>query len=280
MGIRLPQWGESAERCRLIQQGLRGEHQEDVNACKASLPNFIIIGAAKSATTTLTTILPRHPDFFISKPKEPKFFGRYYDKGWAWYGKLFRKGATKPFRGEASTMYASHLSSFEHTPQLIHRYLPDTKIIYIVRHPLDRIVSQWRHVKGRDSKAGNFEALLDSRHLRDLVVGCSLYYQHVNRYRQFFPDNQIHCMTFEDLIEKPRATLRSLLLFLGASPRAAKLLDHGRLPVVNEAGDKGREMVAKPEWTPKLKMRVTQVIAEDSQQMLAYMNKPSHYWEL
>ena len=41
-----------------------------------SLPNFIIIGAAKSATPTFTTILPNHPDIFI-KTQKPKFFGRY-----------------------------------------------------------------------------------------------------------------------------------------------------------------------------------------------------------
>ena len=59
---------------QLIRQGLRGKHAEIIGQQRNSLPNFIIIGAAKSATTTLTTILPNHPDVFISKPKEPKIF--------------------------------------------------------------------------------------------------------------------------------------------------------------------------------------------------------------
>ena len=74
---------------KLIRKGLRGKHAEIVDLHRDSLPNFIIIGAAKSATTTLTTILPQHPDIFISKPKEPKFFGRYYKKGWDWYASRF-----------------------------------------------------------------------------------------------------------------------------------------------------------------------------------------------
>ena len=270
--------GNAPELTKLIQQGLDGAHKSDVDAVREVMPNFIIIGAAKSATTTLTTILPQHPDFFISKPKEPKFFGRYYSKGWSWYAKIFKKGQGKPFRGEGSTMYASSLSAFEHTPRLMHEYLPDVKLIYLVRHPLDRIVSQWRHVKGRDSSVGNFEDMMRSRHLRNLVVGCSLYHQQLERFRAYYSDDQIHCLTFEDLISKPKPTLRALLEFLGASVKAGKLLDDGKLPVVNEAGDKGREMVSKPEWPVAMKKRVTRMVQPDSELMLAYMGKPSNYW--
>ena len=67
---------------KLIRKGIQGKHAETVNSHRDYLPNFIIIGAAKSATTTLTTILPQHPDVFISKPKEPKFFGRYEKDDW------------------------------------------------------------------------------------------------------------------------------------------------------------------------------------------------------
>jgi hypothetical protein len=280
MSFRLPFMGLPSDLPKLIQDGVKGAHAGDVEAVSDVLPNFIIIGAAKSATTTLTTILPRHPDFYISKPKEPKFFGRYYSKSWAWYGKIFKNGRSKLFRGEGSTMYTSRLGSFEHTPELMHRYLPDLKLIYVVRHPLDRIVSQWRHVKGRNHDVGNFEDMMKSRHLRRLVVGCSLYHQQLERFRAFYPDEQIHCLTFEDLIQQPKLTLRTLLRFLGASPKAGRLLDDGKLPIVNEAGDKGRQMVPKPEWPLSMKRRVIRLIKPDSLRMLAYMNKPSDYWQL
>ena len=64
-----------SKNLKLIRKGLKDKHAALALKHAESLPNFIIIGAAKSATTTLTTILPKHPDIFISKPKEPKFLG-------------------------------------------------------------------------------------------------------------------------------------------------------------------------------------------------------------
>ena len=146
----------SAKNLKLIQQGLNDEHAALALKHTGSLPNFIIIGAAKSATTTLTTILPKHPDIFISKPKEPKFFGRYYSKGWDWYANRFSDGQGLALRGEGSTMYTSQMKAFKDTPELMHRHLPKLKLIYIVRHPLDRIVSQWRHYRGRHPECPDF----------------------------------------------------------------------------------------------------------------------------
>ena len=143
---------------RCIKEGINGQHHDVVEEHRNVLPNFIIIGAAKSATTTLANALKRHPDIFISKPKEPKFFGRNYAKGWDWYASIFRKGEGTPLRGEASTMYASHLRDFRKTPKLLSIYLPEIKLIYIVRHPLERIVSQWRHYSspGRHPEYADF----------------------------------------------------------------------------------------------------------------------------
>jgi hypothetical protein len=264
-----------------IEAGLRGEHQQVVDELGNRLPNFIIIGAAKSATTTLTTILPRHPDFFISKPKEPKFFGRRYDRGWEWYGRLFRNGQNRKLRGEGSTMYASALSSFAHAPALMHRYLPDLKLVYLVRHPLERLESQWRHRKGRKRRTPGFDAMLRSRHLRKLVVGCSLYNERLQSFRQFYPDKQIHCITFEDLVSQPAPTLKTLLQFLGArsGTRALdRLLDDGQLPRVNEAGDKGRALVPRPTWPEPLRRQLIELVQPDAEALLAHMGKPTDTW--
>ena len=183
--------------------------------------------------------------------------------------------------GEGSTMYASGLHSFSSTPELMHRYLPDLKLIYIVRHPLDRIVSQWRHYRGRNPECADFSELMRDRHLRRLIVGCSMYYQRLSAFRRFYPDEQIHCMTFEDLLSSPRRSLRQMMRFLGVKPRVKRLLDsNGQLPRENQAGEKGRGHVEKPQWSDGLKRRVLRRIRPDSEQMLAYMGKPIDYWEL
>jgi len=266
---------------KLIKQELHYKHPEFINQPHDCLPNFIIIGAAKSATTTLTTILPQHPDIFISKPKEPKFFGRYYKNGWNWYSSRFKQGRAYELRGEGSTMYTSNLSSFKQTAELMHHYLPDLKLIYVVRHPLDRIISQWRHYRGRHPDCADFRDIMRDRHLRRLIVGCSMYYERLSAFRRYYPDNQIHCMTFEDLLSKPSRSLRALLRFLGAKPIVKQLLDtNGNLPKENQAGAKGREYVDKPEWNIALKRKVLRQIRPDSEKMLAYMKKPINYWDL
>ena len=173
-------------------------------------------------------------------------------------------------------MYTSDLHSFSRTPELMHRYLPDLKLIYIVRHPLDRIVSQWRHYRGRNPECADFSELMRDRHLRRLIVGCSMYYQRLSAFRRFYPDEQIHCMTFEDLLSSPRRSLRQIMQFLGVKPRVKRLLDsNGQLPRENQAGEKGRGHVEKPHWSDGLKRRVLRRIRPDSEQMLAYMGKPT-----
>ena len=265
----------------LIQQGLAGEHSEIVNQYRDILPNFIIIGAAKSATTTLATILPQHPDIFISKPKEPKFFGRYYKQGWSWYASRFKQGKNFPLRGEASTMYTSKMKGFKNTPELMYRYLPKIKLIYIVRDPLDRIVSQWRHYRGRHPDCADFTELTRNRHMRRLILGCSMYFQRISKFREYYPDEQIHCMTFEDLLNNPENSLKKTLKFLGTEPKIVQMLDHrGKIPRINEAGAKGREYIDKPIWGDKLKSKVLRRIKPDAEQMLAYMGKPLDYWNL
>ena len=264
-----------------LQQGLKGKHLDLVNQYADILPNFIIIGAAKSATTTLTTILPKHPDIFISKPKEPKFFGRNYKKGWTWYASRFEQGKGFLLRGEGSTMYTSKMKRFLHTPELMHLYLPNLKLIYIVRNPLDRIVSQWRHYKGRHPDCPEFKELIRDQHMRRLILGCSMYYERLSKFREFYPDEQIHCMTFEDLLAKPEQSLQKALKFLGVAPQVKQMLDqNGHIPLENEAGAKGRGQVEKPKWGEKLRCKVLRRIQPDAEQMLAYMGKPLNYWDL
>ncbi len=261
-----------------IADGLAGLHARQVRMGRRFLPNFIIIGAAKSATTTLATVLSSHADIYISRPKEPKFFGRHYGKGWSWYRSIFRAGCGFALRGEASTMYASSLREFRDAPGLMHRYFPGMKIVYVVRHPLDRLVSQWRHVKGRCPDYVEFERILFDRRAARLLIGCSSYYERINAYRRYFPDQQIHCLTFEDLIADPAVALGKLLAFLGLPPQAQSILEAGNLPRLNKVGEKGRAHVSKPDWPSPMRASVIQRLRPDAEAFLAYIGKPKDYW--
>ena len=178
-------------RCyQAIQKSLAGQHDHIAKAYQHQWPNFIIIGSAKSATTTLATVLSQHPEIQISASIEPKFFGRNYRRGWEWYGQQFSSGEHCRLRGEASTMYSSSYRSYQHTPQLIRHHLGIIPLIYLVRHPLRRIESHWRHWRGRINDCPPFNQLLESKVLKQRVVEGSLYHKQLMRYRPGFPPNQ------------------------------------------------------------------------------------------
>ena len=264
---------------RIINDSLAGRHDHLADPHRAYLPNFIVIGAAKSATTSLAKIFYRHDLIHFSSNKEPKFFGRNYSRGWAWYSHFFEKGAHLPLRGEASTMYSSTSPSFSATPQLLRHHLGEIKLIYLIRHPLQRIVSHWRHYRGRHPDCPDFEDLMRSRLLRRQIVEASLYHAQLERYRAVFPSDSIHCLTMEELIERPGRTIRSLFRFLGVKPRIRKVLNKGKLPTRNVAGSKGRDLVAMPIWPAALKQEVIDLIRPDAEQMLAHMGKPLDTWD-
>src|SRR5262249_25249044 len=124
-------------------------------------PDFIVIGAMKSATTTLHEQLARQPGIFMCHPKEPSFFSddEIYARGWGWYGSLFRPAGLAGLRGESSTHYTK-LPTYPRTIDRMARDLRRLKLIYVMRHPIDRLISQYVHevTVGRIS-AGLREAL-------------------------------------------------------------------------------------------------------------------------
>ncbi|MEM1213556.1 MAG: sulfotransferase [Planctomycetota bacterium] len=115
----------------------------------APAPDFIIIGAMKSATTTLHDQLDQQPGIFCCEPKEPYFFSNdeVFAKGQAWYQGLFADAAPGDLRGESSTHYTK-LPTYPHTLDRLADHAaqhPGLKLIVLLRHPIDRLVSQYIH---------------------------------------------------------------------------------------------------------------------------------------
>lgn len=109
-------------------------------------PDFMIIGAMKCATSTLHDQLALQSSFFMSTPKEPNFFGNdaVYAKGRIWYESLFEQAKAGQLCGESSTHYTK-LPTFPHTVRRIKDFYPEMKFIYVMRHPIDRLVSNYIH---------------------------------------------------------------------------------------------------------------------------------------
>ena len=108
-------------------------------------PNFLIIGAARSGTTTLYNCLKKHPLIYLPKNKrpEPHFFlkNKEFKKGYEYYiGKYFFNSSLNQIKGEASTSYLFQ----KYVPSRIYKYIPNCKFIIMLRNPVERAYSHWK----------------------------------------------------------------------------------------------------------------------------------------
>jgi len=177
------------------------------------LPNLIIIGAMKSGTTSLHYYLGLHPEISMSHPKEIDFFSNTgnWQKGIRWYESHFQ-GAAK-IRGESSTNYTKY-PTFRSVPERMRVTVPDVKLIYLLRDPVQRIISHYI-----DAYAGGMEKRSFKKALQDLdnnhYLNCSRYFLQLEQYLKFFPDSNIAIVESADLRNHRRNTLQSPFRFLG-----------------------------------------------------------------
>ena len=200
------------------------------------LPDFLIIGSAKSGTTTLYEYLCRHPQIFMSTPKEPNFFAKEinYQKGIEWYASLFEEAQAGQICGEASTPY-THQLQIPDLIERIFRVLPDVKLIYIIRHPVDRAYSQYQQqikiAQGKNRRAKvkafkipeTFEELLqrgkqvieaDDYMNKIDVLAASNYIAIIERYLEYFDRQSFLFLLLDDLVAKPQKTIERVCDFL------------------------------------------------------------------
>lgn len=111
-------------------------------------PDFLIIGAMKSGTSTVTAFLEDHPETYVPPYFEPEFFAldEVWAQGAAWYEAHFDPGADFKLRGENSNVY-SNATIAPQTAERIASLYPDIKLIYILREPISRTRSAWYELR-------------------------------------------------------------------------------------------------------------------------------------
>jgi len=181
----------------------------------AALPNLIIIGGLKCGTTSIHHYLGLHPEVQMSKPKELNFFVRElnWDLGMPWYRGRF--DSRFPVRGESSPHY-TNLPRFHGVAARIRDTVPDARLIYMVRDPISRILSHWRHATG---------AGYETRPMGDVLtrddqtyVTRSLYWMQLQPYLELFPREQIQVFAQEELHADREGTMRRAFEFAGVDP--------------------------------------------------------------
>ena len=167
------------------------------------LPNLIVIGAAKCGTSSLHYYMNLHPQISMSKEKELRFFveEKNWHKGTEWYQSNFT-GRTK-IRGESSPVYTQY-PHYAGVPKRMCSLIPEAKLIYIVRDPIERITSHYTmsYLNGKETRSMS-DALADSN---NRYINDSKYYMQLEQYLQYYPTSQILIVTLEELytnISKP-----------------------------------------------------------------------------
>ena len=182
------------------------------------LPNFLIIGAQKSATTWLATCLGEHPDVFmyIDETKEIYFFNTLFDKGLAWYESHFENWSGEAAVGEATPGYISHPLA----PKRIRDTLGEIKLIASLRHPVDRAYSAFWHMLRRGRLPLNTDFCALFRQGDQFEIRSRGYYAaQLNRYLEYFPRQKLLILLFEEIFNDSQQTLVDCFKFLEVDPR-------------------------------------------------------------
>jgi hypothetical protein len=199
---------------------------------KTLSPNFLIIGAMKAGTTSLYNYLTKHPDIFLSVIKEPGYFlnpsdqtfrPEYKSANYVRFNlndtlllkKMLRGYRGQKMIGEASTHYTKIPEFGWETPKKCFELNPQMKFIYIIRHPLDRMISQYLHaLKGKFTQAKFNEVIREDISYQNF----SMYYLQLARYLEYFDKSQFKLIIFEEFIQNPLEGLQDIASFLKVIP--------------------------------------------------------------
>ena len=200
-------------------------------------PSYLIIGGQKCGTTSLYNYLIQHPNLIAASEKEIHFFSTNYHKGDQWYKTHFPRtkafgNKTNVITGEASPYYIFH----PHSPARVRKKLPDVKIIAMLRDPVERAFSHYKHhVKLKvepltfaDAIKAEPERLMcewdkmvknedyDSYNLQMYsYLARGVYVDQLKRWLDYFPREQFLILQSEDFFRNPEDNYLKSLKFLG-----------------------------------------------------------------
>ena len=189
------------------------------------LPDFVIIGAAKAGTTTLHAHLARHPRIAMAhsddpgvRDKEPAFFDPAvnWGRGVDWYRSLWSRAGPDQLCGEATTNYTRH-PQVEGVAARMAALVPRARLIYLMRHPVERAYSHYVHRWTRELHPGepfteSFESFV--RH-DPMCLDGSDYRLQIEQFLAHYPREQLLLLRLDDLERDPRALVDRALAFLG-----------------------------------------------------------------
>ncbi len=276
------------------------------------LPNFLVIGAARSGTTSLYYNLCEHPQVFMPAKKELNFFTTNWERGLEWYSTFFQPHQEQSAIGEASPGYTFRRPT--EVVQRIAQVVPEAKLIYMLRHPAERTYSHYLHYRytlQRESRSF-WEAIEQN----DTYLGGSCYYQWIMRYLEHIERKRMLTLLFDDFVVNPKACLQQIFEFLEVDPsfspqsatkrtntnyeprnqtllhlmkrlvrsKARYVLDAviptASRPLVRNAIDRSLGRSALPEMTGDIRAYLLDYFQEETVRLEAYLGRDLSMWRV
>jgi hypothetical protein len=240
-------------------------------------PNFFIVGAPKSGTTSLHDYLNQHPKIFLPSIKEIHFFDisdtRKNEKiqkirEGENYNSLFQPQKGETAIGESTSSYLADPLS----PNLIHKTVPNAKIIISLRDPADRVYSHYLHRMNLDDSFETFtnfikkhEKNLEKKLFSNNILYQSMYFDQVTNYLNEFGKDNVKILIFEEWIKKIPETIHKLETFLGVE----KFTEY-QFSVENQY--KGKKTIVRKLYNAKISKTIFKsFISSDSEKKLKDM---------
>lgn len=203
---------------------------------KEKVPNFFLVGAAKAGTTSLYHYLNQHPDIYMSPVKEPKYLTKSANmfphngpgdrevdskviKNWDNYLRLFASSDNEKIIGEAS---ADNLYFYNTSIPLIKKISTNPKILIILRDPVERSFSAFKHMKRMNREKLAFENALEQESERKrnnyefiwFYKELGFYYNQVKAFIDAFGESSTKVVLHKDLKFKYRNMFKEIFTFL------------------------------------------------------------------
>jgi len=263
---------------------------------------FVVIGAMKCGTTSLHDYLGYHPDIYMSRTKELDFFVEEgnWRRGVAWYEKQFDRSGR--IQGESSPNY-SKFHYFRGVPERMHGVIPEAKLVYLVRDPVERLTSHYLHNVAAGRERGTLESAFSDGLSNNHYALTSSYFRQLEQFLRYYPEERVLIVSSERLRSERRATLRVIFGFLGVDPE----YDDVRFDAVRHDSSKKRRPTAfsrrlyvlpggrylryglrnfldteleKPKLNGSVGDRIREFLAEDVARLRSFTGQPFAEWSL
>jgi len=208
------------------------------------LPNFLVIGAPRSGTTWIEKNLRAHPDVFMPSRKELHFFDRDYARGLTYYEDLFSGWSGQAAVGEASPSYLAGRDDAVDIARRIAENLPGVRLIASLRNPIDRVYSRFLNAKAKFDENAAL-SLEDKLREKPEFLREGIYADHLQRYYEVFPREQVLVLLYDDLIANGHAFMKRVYTFLSVDANFTTGLEEVR---VNAAAGKRNLARSKSLW--------------------------------